>query len=270
MLTPSILTLWLLAQSPPPRPEPAGPYEPKAGDLAYLDVRPGSPFGPRPFFYLSAPGKAAWERLNELNKGDAAGPVADAPEGQARVRREFMGMAAEGLVFVGFANTKVRVVAPHPELTTRAGGDVFYPVEIQVVEGPRQGLRLFISNRCVSANPNTGAEFNRALATAKANYQNALQAERRRTERARAPKATQARTPLRQPPREAQRAWAEQETLRAQTETTRQQQDSQALDNLLQRMRQQQQQQIQQQQWAEQQRQSNGGVTYDRHGVIVP
>ena len=56
-------------------------------------------------------------------------------------------MAAAGRLFSEPPGTSVRIVAPRPESAVRVGGSAFYPVEVEVLEGPRKGRHGLVSHR---------------------------------------------------------------------------------------------------------------------------
>jgi hypothetical protein len=147
---------------------PSGSFEPKPGDLAYLNVHPASSSGPRTFFLVTAPLKEAWERFIDLNRQSASNNGPDAQQNHALIRQKYELMASGGDLFSEFANTKVRVIGTRPALTVRNGQAAFYPVEIQILDGPRKDRRGFVSQNFVTPSPNTDPAFLAALADEKA------------------------------------------------------------------------------------------------------
>src|SRR6476660_8989124 len=142
LITPAFV-LALAAQAPPPTPvSPLAAnasttttfYQPKTGDTATLAVQSGAPGGPRSFFLLTAPDKTSWEQFLTLNRSRAPRP-------------RYEEMAAAGRLFSEPPNTMVRVIAPHTESTVRVGDSAFYPVDIEILEGPRKGQRGMVSHR---------------------------------------------------------------------------------------------------------------------------
>ena len=149
-----VLALTVAAQAPAAK--PATINAPKAGELVYLNVHPATTQAPRTFFLITAPDKESWGRLLEMNRRNAP-------------RSEFETMAAEGRLLSAYANTRVRVVGHHNEMTVGAPGGqgTFHAAEVQLLDGPWKGRSGFLSHRYVTPAPNTDRKFLSALAEIK-------------------------------------------------------------------------------------------------------
>ncbi len=235
------LVLAIVAQTSPLNPvtpvtAPAPFYEPKAGDMASLAVQPGAPGGPRSFFLLTAPDEASWGQFLTLNRSRVPRPRYEA-------------MAAAGQLFSESPDTKVRVIAPRPASAVRVGGSAFYPVEIQILEGPRKGQRGCISHRYLTPSPA------RPVAAGVGNPGGRLSPRGDSTPGPGSPAATT--------PPNSYHEWQQQYA----AETRQRQQNDQAMQDVLNKIRQAQESQLSQS--GIMQHGSHTGVRYDQNGVII-